>query len=171
MAYIMQRTDVEDSKRNHILQNMSFYGLKTLIRFTRFHCYSMRINSLKKITARMFNLSRRKDRRFKVDDRTFVVFGPHLHKRKPIIDISMGGLSYVDGENQLTKSLRLNLISDNSLYFDDKVLFMPILQAETVYCLDDAIKTNRQAVQFIGLTTSQRSQLKIFIQSHATDSV
>jgi hypothetical protein len=83
----------------------------------------------------------------------------------------MGGLSYVDGENQLTKSLRLNLISDNSLYFDDKVLFMPILQAETVYCLDDAIKTNRQSVQFIGLTTSQRSQLKIFIQSHATDSV
>jgi hypothetical protein len=131
----------------------------------------MRINSLKKITARMFNLSRRKDRRFKVDDRAFVVFGPHLHKRKPIIDISMGGLSYVDGENQLTKSLRLNLIADNSLYFDDKVLFMPILQAETVYSLDDAIKTNRQAVQFIGLTTSQRSQLKNFIQSHATDSV
>lgn len=131
----------------------------------------MRINSLKKITARMFNLGRRIDRRFKVDDRVFVVFGPHLHKRKSIIDISMGGLSYVDGESQLTKSLRLNIVADNSLYFDDKVLFIPILQSETVYSLDNSIKTNRQAVQFMGLTTSQKSRLKNFIQSHATDSV
>jgi hypothetical protein len=131
----------------------------------------MRINSLKNITARMFNSGRRKDRRFKVDDRVFVVFGPHLHKRKPIIDISMGGLSYVDGENQFTKSLRLNIVADNSLYFDDKVLFIPILQSETVYSLDDSMKTNRQAVQFMGLTTSQKSQLKNFMQSHATDSV
>ncbi len=150
---------------------MSFYGLKTLIRFTRFHNHSMKINSLKKITSRMFNLDRRKGRRFKVDDRVFVVFGPRLHKRKPIIDISMGGLSYVDGENQLTKSISLNLVADNCLYFDDKVLFMPILKSETVYSLDDSIKTNRQAVQFMGLTTSQKSQLKNFIQSHATDSV
>lgn len=171
MAYIMQRKDYVGSKRNNILQNMSFYGLKTLFRFTRFYNYSMRMNSLKKITARMFNLSRRKDRRFKVDDRVFVVFGPHLHKRKPIIDISMGGLSYVDGENQLTKSLRLNLVADNSLYFDDKVLFMPILQSETVFSLDDSIKANRQAVQFIGLSTSQKSLLKNFIHSHATGSV
>jgi len=131
----------------------------------------MRINSLKNITARMFNSGRRKDRRFKVDDRVFVVFGPHLHKRKPIIDISMGGLSYVDGENQFTKSLRLNIVADNSLYFDDKVLFIPILQSETVYSLDDSMKTNRQAVKFMGLTTSQKSQLKNFMQSHATDSV
>jgi hypothetical protein len=119
----------------------------------------------------MFNLGRRKDRRFKVDNRVFVVFGPHLHKRKPIIDISMGGLSYIDVENQLTKSLRLNLVADNSLYFDDKVLFMPIVSSETVCSLDDSIKTNRQAVQFIGLTTNQKSQLKNLIQSHAIDSL
>jgi hypothetical protein len=150
---------------------MLFYGLKAVIRFTRLHRYSMRINSLKNITARMFNLGQRKYKRFKVDDRVFVVFGPHLHKRKPIIDISMGGLSYVDGEDQLTKSLRLNLVADNSLYFDDKVLFMPILQSEPVYSFEDSIKTNRQAVQFIGLTTSQKSRLKNFIQSHAIDSV
>lgn len=167
----MQRKDSVGSERNNILQNMSFYGLKTLIGFTRFYNYSMRMNSLKKITARMFNLGRRIDRRFKVDDRVFVVFGPHLHKRKSIIDISMGGLSYVDGESQLTKSLRLNIVADNSLYFDDKVLFIPILQSETVYSLDNSIKTNRQAVQFMGLTTSQKSRLKNFIQSHATDSV
>jgi len=83
----------------------------------------------------------------------------------------MGGLSYVDGENQFTKSLRLNIVADNSLYFDDKVLFIPILQSETVYSLDDSMKTNRQAVKFMGLTTSQKSQLKNFMQSHATDSV
>ena len=167
----MQKKDSVGLKRNNIFQNMSFYGLKALIRGTRFHRYSMRINSLKKITARMFNLGRRKDKRFKVDDRVFVVFGPHLHKRKSIIDISMGGLSYVDGENQLTKSLRLNLVADNSLYFDDKVLFMPILQSETGYPLDDSKRTDRQAVQFIGLTTNQKSLLKSFIQSHATHSI
>ena len=150
---------------------MSFCVLKTLIGFTHFHRYSMKINSLKKITSRMFNLGRRKDRRFKVDNRVFVVFGPHLHKRKSIIDISMGGLSYIDGENQLTKSLRLNLVADNSLYFDDKVLFMPIVSSEKVCSLEDSIKTNRQAVQFIGLTTNQKSQLKNLIQSHAIDSV
>ena len=83
----------------------------------------------------------------------------------------MGGLSYVDGENQLTKTLRLNLVADDSLYFDDRVLFVPILRSEPVNFRDDSIKTNRQAVQFMDLTPSQKSQLKNLIHSHATDSV
>lgn len=127
------------------------------------------MNTLKKITARIFNLERRKDRRFKVHDRVFAVFGYHLHKRKPIIDISIGGFSFVDGENHLTRSLRLNILADASLCFDDKVLFTPILHSEITYSTEDSIKTNRHAVQFMGLTLSQKSQLENFIQSHTTD--
>jgi len=175
MAHIMQQRLIcslsVDSKRNNILQKMSCCRLTTLIRITRFHRHFMRMNTLKKLTARMFNLERRKNSRFKIDDSAFVVFGPHLHKRKPIIDISMGGLSYVDAESQVTKSLRLNIVTDNSLYFDDRVLFIPILQSGMAHSLEDSPKTNRQAAQFIGLTLSQKSQLKNFIRSHTTDRV
>lgn len=159
------------SKRNNILQKMSCCRLTTLIRITRFHRHSMKMNTLKKLTARMFHLERRKHRRFKVDDRAFVVFGLHLHKRKQIIDISMSGLSYVDAESQVTKSLRLNIVTDNSLYFDDKVLFIPILQSGMAHSHEDSTKTNRQAVQFMGLTLRQKSQLKNFIQSHTAGRV
>lgn len=127
------------------------------------------MNTLKKITARVFNLERRKHRRFKVHDRIFAVFGYHFHKRKPIIDISTGGFSFVDGEDHSTRSLRLNILADDSLCFDDKVLFTPILHSEITYSTENSTKTNRHAVQFIGLSLNQKSQLKNFIQSHTTD--
>jgi hypothetical protein len=81
----------------------------------------------------------------------------------------MSGLSYIDLEDQSTKSLGLNILADNSLYFDDRILFIPISKSEMGYIPDNSIKTNRHAVQFIGLTLNQKSQLKNFIQTHTTD--
>lgn len=127
------------------------------------------MNTIKELIGRVFTLKRRKDRRFKVEDRVFVVFRPLLHKRKQIVDISMSGLSYIDLEDQSTKSLGLNILADNSLYFDDRILFIPISKSEMGYIPDNSIKTNRHAVQFIGLTLNQKSQLKNFIQTHTTD--
>lgn len=129
------------------------------------------MNTMKELIARMIILKRRKDRRFKVKDRVFVVFGPLLFTRKQIIDISMNGLSYVDGKNQSTSSLGLNILIDNSLYFDDSISCLPISQSETTYLPGNSIKTNRHSVQFIGLTLNQKSQLKNFIHTHTLDRV
>ena len=126
------------------------------------------MNAFTELMDKMFTLKQRKDRRFKVQDPAFVVFGPLLHKAKPIIDISMSGLSYLDGENQPTRSYGLNILADDSLYFDDKISFIPVWKAETVDLPDNSDKKNRCAVKFKRLSLGQKSKLKNFIRAHTT---
>ena len=121
------------------------------------------MNTLKKLIVRILTVKQRKDKRFMVHDRVFVVFGPLLIKRKQIIDISMSGLSYLDIENQPTRSIGLNILAENSLYFDDRISFIPISKSEVVHHPDNSTKIYRHAVQFMGLTRNQKSQLKNFI--------
>jgi hypothetical protein len=126
------------------------------------------MNAFAELIDKMFMLKQRKDRRFKVQDRVFVVFGPLLHKAKPIIDISMSGLSYVDGENQTTRSYGLNILADDSLFFDDKISFTPVWKSETTDLPDSSDKENRYAVKFKRLTLIQKSKLKNLIRAHTT---
>jgi len=120
----------------------------------------------KKSIFRKLFLNRRENRRFKVKDSIFVVFEPLLNKKKQIIDISMGGLSYVDAGNHWTRSLGLNLLTGNTLHFYDKVSYMAISRSETDDLNDNSNNGNRHAVQFKRLTPSQKAQLKNFIQAH-----
>ena len=124
------------------------------------------MKTINELVHRMFTLKPSEDRRFKVQERVFVVFGPLLHKRKQIIDISMSGLSYVDGDNKPLGSNGLNILTHDSLYFDDKIPFIPISRSDTAYLTDNSDKTNRYSVQFIKLTFEQKSQLKNFIRDH-----
>ncbi len=126
------------------------------------------MNTFTELIDKMFSLKQRKNRRFKVQDRVFVVFGPLLHKAKPVIDISMSGLSYLDGENQPTRSYGLNILADDSLYFDDKISFISVWKSETVDLPDNSDKKNRCAVKFNRLTLGQKSKLKNFIRAHTT---
>jgi hypothetical protein len=126
------------------------------------------MNTFTELIDKMFALKQRKNRRFKVQDRVFVVFGPLLHKAKPIIDISMSGLSYVDGENRPTRSYGLNILADDSLYFDDKISFSPVWKSETADLPDSSDKENRYAVKFKRLTHGQKSKLKNLIRAHTT---
>jgi hypothetical protein len=80
----------------------------------------------------------------------------------------MSGLSYLDGENQPTRSYGLNILADDSLYFNDKIPFMPVWKSETVDLPDNSDKKNRWAVKFKGLTLGQKSKLKNFIRAHTT---
>jgi hypothetical protein len=124
------------------------------------------MNTFSELIDKMFTLKQRKNRRFKVQDRVFVVFGPLLHKAKPVIDISMSGLSYLDGENPPTRSYGLNILAEDSLYFEDKIPFIPVWKSETTDLPDNSDKKNRCAVKFQSLTLTQRSKLKNFIRAH-----
>ncbi len=126
------------------------------------------MKTLKDLILKKLVLNRRKNKRFKVQDKIFVVFEPCLIKKKQIVNISIGGLSYVDEENHSTRSLKLNILSGNSLYFYDKVSYIPVPRSEMVCHTENSKKTNLHAVQFIGLKHSQKSQLKNFIQAHST---
>jgi hypothetical protein len=126
------------------------------------------MNTFTELIDKFFTLKQRKDRRFKVQDRVFVVFGPLLHKAKPIVDISMSGLSYLDGENQPTRSYGLNILAGDSLYFDDKISFIPVWKSEPADLPENSDKKNRCAVKFQSLTLTQKSKLKNFIRAHTT---
>lgn len=126
------------------------------------------MNTFTELIDKMFTLKQRKNRRFKVQDRVFVVFGPLLHKAKPVVDISMSGLSYLDGENPPTRSHGLNILAGDFLYFDNKISFIPVWGSETVDLPDNFNIKNRRAVKFKGLTLGQKSKLKNFIRAHTT---
>jgi len=129
------------------------------------------MGTLKDIIFRKLVFNRRKNRRFKVKDSIFVVLDPLLNKRKQVIDMSMGGLSYVAEENHSARTFGLNILTDNTLYLDDKVSFIPISRSQLSYLNDNSKQTNLHAVEFRKLTLNQKSQLKNFIQTHTTGNV
>ena len=126
------------------------------------------MNTFSELIEKMFTLKQRKNRRFKVRDRVYVVFGPLLHNAKPIVDISMSGLSYLDGENPPTRSYGLNILADDSLYFEDKIPFTAVWKSEATNLPDNPDKKSRYAVKFHHLTFVQKSRLKNFIRAHTT---
>lgn len=129
------------------------------------------MRSLKNIISRKLVFNRRKNRRFKAQDHIFVVFAPLLNNRKQVIDISMSGLSHLDEEDHSARSVGLNILADNTLYFDDNISYIPISRSGLA-CLNDFSKqTNLRTVQFKGLTLSQKSQLKNFIQTHTAGGI
>jgi len=87
------------------------------------------------------------------------------------MDISMGGLSHIDEENNPTRSLGLNILADNTLYFGDNVSYIPISRPGKTCLNDNSKQTNIRAVQFKGLTLNQKSQLKNFIQTYTVGAI
>jgi len=117
-------------------------------------------------------VERRKHKRFKVQDRAFVVLGapprPHSTKAGQIIDISMGGLafSYIADDDRSNASSELGIfLADNSFHLRH-IPFETISDLKTNRVPFSSITIRRSGVQFGELTHDQISQLEYFIQNH-----
>jgi hypothetical protein len=114
---------------------------------------------------------RRKHDRFRVEEGTLVVLGAPSAKAGHVIDISLGGLSFsyvADGESSIESSALHIFLSDGDFYLED-VAFETVsdfqMPRETPFSV---ITMRRKGVKFRKLTDKQLTQLKHFIQNHAT---
>ena len=118
-------------------------------------------------------VERRKHKRFRVENDTFVVLKSYDSKVGHLKEITMDGLSfhYVGRGEVLTEPAELSVFSpDNDFY-----LFMVpcrIISDSKLYKNHPSpITMRRCGVQFGELTSQQVSQLEYFVQNHTTSGV
>jgi len=122
-------------------------------------------------------IERRKHKRFRVIDDTFVILGSSSDPKCLIINISLGGLSfrYYAGTTEIkefspTDTGKLDIIraTDN--------LNIRQIPFETVYDIEIdnenpwySFRTRRRGVRFVRLSRQHRTQLEQFIKDHSTE--
>jgi c-di-GMP-binding flagellar brake protein YcgR len=107
-------------------------------------------------------VERRKHRRIQIKSGAFVGVGPHFDQVGPLIDISMGGLSFCYMARQKQPNgLSLDIFLTDRDFYLSYLPFKAISDFRTL-----ATNTRRCSVQFGDLTQSQISHLESFIQNH-----
>jgi len=63
------------------------------------------------LITKIFNREKRKEQRFIVDDHDLIIYDSNAPEDKEIVDLSMGGISfvYVDNEKRLDKTFELEI--------------------------------------------------------------
>ena len=113
-------------------------------------------------------IERRKNRRFRAHEGTFVSRRTDVHKFWQIIDISKGGLSfrYIPFREDLKRSTELDILTRDTLFSLEKMPFRTVSDSEIADGSISSYTLRRHGVQFGALTPSQISQLDYFIQNH-----
>jgi len=115
-------------------------------------------------------VERRKHERFQVPMGAFVGVGPGFAKVGPLLDISLGGLSfrYIDSAERPNGSYLEIFLSDRSL----SMSYVPFKTVSDVEIADteffNSLPMRRCGVQFGELTHTQISELMYFIENQTT---
>jgi len=115
------------------------------------------------------SVEHRKHRRFQIRQGTYVALAPPYGKVGPVIDISMGGLSfrYVDGKGTTNESYIHIFLTEANFYLE-KVPVKTILDFKIPdKSASSSITMRRCGLQFRGLTHNQASQLKFFVENYS----
>lgn len=113
-------------------------------------------------------VERREHKRYQVHNGTYVALGPPYGKVGPMIDISLGGLSfeYADRREQTDES-HINIFLTEANFYLEKVPIKTILDFEVANTLaPSAAATRRCGLQFEDLTPDQASKIDFFIQNY-----
>jgi hypothetical protein len=114
-------------------------------------------------------VERRKHKRFRVTEDTFVAIGPYYFKIGQALNISMGGLAFtymVNGKPPKQSSI-LNIFSVDRTFHLRNVPIKIISDAVHHGIPFSTLMTWACTVQFERLTFHQKNELEYFIQNHA----
>ena len=113
-------------------------------------------------------VEQREHKRFQVCTGAFVGLGPHYDRVGPILDISMGGLSFRHiGKKKLTNGSYLDIFLTEANFYLGKVPINPILDCEIAdKPPSSSVTIRRYEVKFGKLTDNQRSQIEFFIKNY-----
>jgi hypothetical protein len=122
------------------------------------------------MTSKNEPVERREHRRYQVHSGTYVALGPPYGKVGPMIDISLGGLSfqYVAGKERTNES-HINIFLTDANFYLEKVPIKTILDFEIADKLPpSSVATRRCGLRFEDLTHDQAFKLDFFIQNYRT---
>ncbi len=113
---------------------------------------------------------RRKHKRFKVQNDTFVMLRSNDTKVGPIIDVSMDGLGfhYVGSKKPIGESAKLSILPAEDSSYLYKIPCRAVWDRKVNENHFSSISMRRCGVQFGELTPYQKAQLEQFIQDHTT---
>lgn len=113
---------------------------------------------------------RRAYQRFRTQEGTYAVFGPHSSRIGQIMDISMGGIAfhYMAGQEPNGRDDMSIFLAESSFYLK-KISFETIWDKETRRVPFSSINMRRRGIAFADLSDDQRSQLEHFIENHTLD--
>ena len=115
-------------------------------------------------------IERREHKRYQVHSGTYVALGPPYGKVGPMIDISLGGLSfeYTDRRERTDESY-INIFLTEANFYLEKVPIKTILDFEIADTLPlSSVATRRCGLRFEHLTPDQASKIDFFIQNYHT---
>ena len=115
-------------------------------------------------------VERRKHKRSKVQDDTFVLLKSDDTRLGSLIDITMNGLGfhYIGREEALSELAQLGILLPDNHFYLFKVPCKIISDLKLYKNHPSPISMRRCGVQFGELTQSQASQLQYFIQNYTT---
>jgi hypothetical protein len=122
------------------------------------------------MTSKNESVERREHKRYQVHSGTYVALGPPYGKVGPMIDISLGGVSfeYADRKERTDES-HINIFLTEANFYLEKVPIRTILDFEISDTLAaSSVATRRCGLRFEDLTPDQASQIDFFIQNYGT---
>ena len=122
---------------------------------------------MKELFAKILAIGRRKHKRYKVHDGVTVVIGPRAEKGDQIVDIGLGGLTFLydDRQGQLPEAFDIAIFIDGKAYLKNlKVKLVSNIQAGDIAYSSKNLR--RVSVQFASLTPVEEFDLKALIKKH-----
>jgi hypothetical protein len=115
-------------------------------------------------------IERRKNRRFRANEGTFVSPRTNGQKFWQIIDVSKGGLSfrYIPHREDLKNSSELNISTRDTSFSLERVPFRSVSDSKIADESTSSYALKRHGVKFGVFTPSQVSQLDYFIKNHTS---
>jgi hypothetical protein len=122
------------------------------------------------MTDTKYLVERRKHKRFEIRGGAYVAVGPNFDQVGPLIDISMGGLSfrYMASEKQ-PNGLSLDIFSADRDFYFGYVPFKEVSDLPTGEGPSSSPVMRRSSVRFEDLTHYQRAQLEHLIHEQNTE--
>ena len=115
---------------------------------------------------------RRKHKRFKPQEGTFVSLPPPSSKLGETLDISAGGLAfrYIDTGERIGEAFELDIFLKDTDFYLEKVPAISVSDLDMAKEFQFSItKARRHSVQFGDLTQSQTFHLEYFIRHYTID--
>lgn len=119
------------------------------------------------LIAKIFKRKKRKEQRFIVDDHDLIIYDPNAPEEKEIVDLSMGGISFVyaDTGKRLDKTFELE-IKIGDIFSLGKVRVKTVSDLEVGEITSKTKMLRRLNAQFLNLDPIQEYDLRSILKEY-----
>jgi hypothetical protein len=122
------------------------------------------------LITKIFRRKKRQNQRFIVDNHDLIIYDPNAPEEKEIVDLSLGGISfvYVDNRKQLNKTFELEIkIGDDFHLGKVRVKIISDIEISEITSKSQIIK--RLRARFINLNALQEYELRRILKKYGKE--